>query len=54
MWHFTTGGGSEPNEGKRTPAYYPKIDDKYCFLDAMAYLNPCWKENSAMFSNKFK
>ena len=48
------GGGSEPNEGKRTLAYYPKIDDKYCFLDAMAYLNPCWKENSAMFSNKFK
>ena len=38
MWHFTTGGGSEPNEGKRTFAYYPKIDDKYCFFDAMASL----------------
>ena len=35
---FTTGGGSEHNEGERTLAYYPKIDDKYCFLDAMASL----------------
>ena len=35
---FTTGGGSEHNEGERTLAYYPKIDDKYCFLDVMACL----------------
>ena len=35
---FYNRGGGEHNEGKRTLAYYPKIDDKYCFLDAMASL----------------
>ena len=32
------GGVDGYNEGKRTLAYYPKIDDKYCFFDAMASL----------------
>ena len=35
---FYNRGAGEHNEGKRTLAYYPKIDDKYCFLDAMACL----------------
>ena len=46
---FTTGGGGEHNEGERTLAYYPKIDDKYCFLDAMASLESMLESERVMF-----
>ena len=29
---YNRGGVDGYNEGKRTLAYYPKIDDKYCFF----------------------
>ena len=41
--------GGEHNEGKRTFAYYPKIDDKYCFLDAMASLESMLESERVMF-----